>query len=389
MEYKLYTGEAMNKRFGSRFKYILLLLPCVLLFQNCSKPNSDSEAAGNISEATPTPTPDCSYRWTQYANNPVISVGQSIANLIWNDPTVVKNGSSYYMWLSGGIAAANPVTNIYMAISTDGINWTFHPTPVLAPGASGSWDDQRIETPSVVFAAGAFHMYYSACAGACTVYAIGHATSVDGITWTKDAANPLIQGHGDMTYYGYNGAGEPGFMYDYTYNVGYLYYPVLKNRPGYGGNQAVQTAITVATTTDFTNFTIFDTNADGYPEPIYEQSAHYPVSQYFVGPSTPMGFIDSNRLFHLFYDHAVFPAGDQWHQVSIAHATGANAFAVTEQEVDILKVNASAPWLQWEVLAPTVVQEGDNLRMWFAGRNFDWSTYGIGMATYAKPQGCQ
>ena len=59
-----------------------------------------------------------------------------------------------------------------------------------------AWDSHEIGTMSVVHANGTYHMYYEACAynGGHPLRAlrIGHASSADGIEWTKDAEPVLL-----------------------------------------------------------------------------------------------------------------------------------------------------------------------------------------------------
>ncbi|MFQ8840385.1 MAG: hypothetical protein ACLR8P_05020 [Clostridium fessum] len=55
------------------------------------------------------------------------------------------------------------------------------------PDASGVW------TGSVIYGEGKYHAFYTGyCLTAEYQQTICHATSEDGITWTKDAANPVI-----------------------------------------------------------------------------------------------------------------------------------------------------------------------------------------------------
>jgi pimeloyl-ACP methyl ester carboxylesterase len=70
------------------------------------------------------------------------------------------------------------------AYSSDGLNWTKHPVPVL--DISESWEGADVGNPSVLLDGDTFHMWYHADGG------IGHATSADGINWTKDSDNPVL-----------------------------------------------------------------------------------------------------------------------------------------------------------------------------------------------------
>jgi predicted GH43/DUF377 family glycosyl hydrolase len=65
-----------------------------------------------------------------------------------------------------------------------------NPSPVLTPQGTG-WESKDVLNPGVVYRNGAFQMLYRADGGGPDQ--IGHATSTDGVHFTRDAANPVIQ----------------------------------------------------------------------------------------------------------------------------------------------------------------------------------------------------
>lgn len=101
----------------------------------------------------------------------------------------------------------NSVETIFLAYSNDGITWTrFAPNPpnedpilLLPGGATGAWDGNYAYRPAVFKLNGMYHMYYSGSNSTIdpltTVYyahGIGHASSSDGINWTRDVDNPVF-----------------------------------------------------------------------------------------------------------------------------------------------------------------------------------------------------
>ncbi|RLJ04014.1 MAG: hypothetical protein DRP18_05280, partial [Candidatus Aenigmatarchaeota archaeon] len=67
--------------------------------------------------------------------------------------------------------------------------------PILAPGSSGEWDDENIATAFVIKIGNTYHLWYEGNGNPdYWEWKIGHATSSDGITWTKDANNPVLEG---------------------------------------------------------------------------------------------------------------------------------------------------------------------------------------------------
>ena len=63
--------------------------------------------------------------------------------------------------------------------------------PVLDVGLSGSWDDEYVSHPTVIYANGLYRMWYSGNDGG-SRYKIGYATSSDGLTWNKYSGNPVL-----------------------------------------------------------------------------------------------------------------------------------------------------------------------------------------------------
>ena len=131
--------------------------------------------------------------WTKYAGNPVIDVGPQGS---WDDwivraGTVIRRG--HRMWFMGTSAAG---VHIGFAESTDGIEWTKRPEPVLEPGAyPGAWDSPAMGNPFVVFDGSDFHMWFVAGVDRTPPngrVSIGYAFSSDGITWTKHRDNPVV-----------------------------------------------------------------------------------------------------------------------------------------------------------------------------------------------------
>lgn len=323
--------------------------------------------------------------WEIHKTNPIISYGQAIPNMIWNDPSVMKEGDTYRMWLSGGTGKGrNPAVNIYEASSTDGITWDIKTTPLVKPGPDGSWDDERIETPAVIKIKDVYHMYYCGCTkkgdeGNRGIYNIGHAISTDGIHWKKDKNNPIISHTSDPLHWGFYTAGEPGIIH--IEGTFYLYYCTVKSRPGYEGKPGIEAmqGICLATSTDGSEFTHYDADNDGYRDAVLTQSNNYPASNNYIGYSTPWALVANDGKIHLFYDVIKHP----WQQIAIAHAVSSDGFSFTEVEHNIIK-KGSENWLGHEVRAPTVIEEDNNFKMWYAGHTNWFASSGIGYAGYKE-----
>lgn len=125
---------------------------------------------------------------------PVLDVGDpgSWDSHFLDTPDWLKDSSGYKMYYFGDTDNLSVGGAIGLAVSADGINWTRHGNqPVLSPGTPGDWDGLFIESPSVLYDGSLYYMWYSGIDTTWRVR-IGVATSPDGITWTKYPGNPVI-----------------------------------------------------------------------------------------------------------------------------------------------------------------------------------------------------
>jgi hypothetical protein len=79
-----------------------------------------------------------------------------------------------------------------------GINFApYQDNPVLANGASGSWDAEVVFSGNVVFKGGLYHMFYNGSPSpTLQSVAIGYANSPDGLSFAKYASNPTFEADG-------------------------------------------------------------------------------------------------------------------------------------------------------------------------------------------------
>jgi len=116
-----------------------------------------------------------------------------------NRPVVVERNGKYHMWYTGQISTHEPTKNGYenghsaigYVTSDDGIHWKGR-TKVLWPELP--WEDVAVMCPHVLWDAKQQHwrMWYSG-GEQYEPNAIGHATSSDGLHWTKDSSNPVFR----------------------------------------------------------------------------------------------------------------------------------------------------------------------------------------------------
>jgi hypothetical protein len=134
--------------------------------------------------------------WTKYPDNPVLDLGPPGT---WDDTSVrtgavVLDGDTYKMWYSGW---DGHIVRIGYAESTDGIEWTKHPEPVLDElRYPGIWDS-RVANPSVVFDGSLYHMWYAGYDSSVGDWMVGYAFSTDGIGWNRHRDNPVVGVEGE------------------------------------------------------------------------------------------------------------------------------------------------------------------------------------------------
>jgi predicted GH43/DUF377 family glycosyl hydrolase len=98
----------------------------------------------------------------------------------------------------------------------------YEANPVIKPGSKGQWDAGALGSMSVLKVGNVFHMYYEAWgvrsekewdAEEYESLQIGHATSRDGIQWTKDPQNPVLP-RGAIGEWDRTGTWDPFVIYE-------------------------------------------------------------------------------------------------------------------------------------------------------------------------------
>lgn len=288
--------------------------------------------------------------------SPVIKAGDYRDKSIWNDPHVMKSSGRYVMYMTSSVGEPfKPPVLPFRAVSGDGVDWRLDPgEPLLS--AEGS-PFVSIETPSVVYFKNRFHMFYTGVypEGAAPPMAIGHAVSNDGIRWMNDKA-PILEATGNFQDWNGYLVGEPGAVV-YRNKI-FLYFSAVGARAS--GQPPQLQSIGLVITDDGVRY--------GKPNKVLEQSELYPASKGFVGYSTPAGFVLDNKI-HLVFDVAHFDrfSNPQWRQVAIHHAVALEEGTGFVQDDRPLLVKNDLDWTGGEILAPSVLVDGDRIKVWFAG----------------------
>jgi predicted GH43/DUF377 family glycosyl hydrolase len=346
-------------------KYIFIVFFTLILFNGCGGGSSSSTNTENDNNTLVKITPTC---FQAYSNEPILKSGDLFANSTWNDPSILYVNNQYVMYASSDINFNGDI-KVYRLTSSDGITWSLNPTSaVLEKGTSGAWDDKATETPNVVFYNNQYHMFYTGYqTNTVTGYKIGHAVSNDGITWTKDASNPIITPTGTPTEFDGSAVAEPGAVV-YNNKI-YLYFSAI----GYNAGVSATLQVIGLKTFDGTNWS----STQSVLEP--DQSI-YPrgddVSGYY-GYSTPSA-IEYNNKIHLFFDVAKY-VDSNWTQVKLHHASSSDGINNFTTDYTAIHSREEFDWTEKEIRSITPSYINNNFRIYYAGhKNL---TLGIGFST--------
>ena len=336
----------------------------------CSKGGSTSDAAPGSALGA------C----FQGGTAPELQIGSGFANADWNDPHVLKVGAEYWMYASSnlGFPPAGPASSpvqIYRFTSPDAVTWTLTPaTPVLTV-TNGQWDQGGNETPAVVFFSGQYHMFWTGYPDAWPPgptavfnFRIGHATSTDGIAWTKDAN--FLLGPSNVADFRQYIVGEPGPVV--FNNTLYLYFTAVGVDAGLAAG--LQT-VGVMTSTDGLAWSA--------PALAFKpDQTVYPRGSNWVGYSTPNAVVIDGKV-HVFVDVANDHGNNTWTQEALHHASSADGLTGWTQDAAPIRRLTDFTWTKREIRSPAAFLDGTTLRLYFAGDDVLASpnVWGIGQMT--------
>lgn len=328
------------------------LFAAIILLNGCLNGAETDQIAGYASQQ----------KWVAAARPlPVLHAGQEVDYGLWNDPSVIKIGDEFVMYMATSITEPfKPPILPFRAVSKDGINWKVYPkTPLLSASETPFANN---ETPNVIFYLGKYHMYYTGVypEGDVPSMAIGHAVSDDGIVWRNDK-KPVLQATGEL--YDWNGylVAEPGAV---VFNDKiYLYYTAMGQRVS--GEPHHLQSIGLAISSDGGTF--------DRQRQVLTQSATYPHEKGFIGYSTPFALVHEGKV-HLVYDIAAYHEDNnpQWQQLAIHHAVSDDGIAAFREDALPMLTRSDFPWTSGEIISPTMVISDNKVRLWFAGHvNYD------------------
>lgn len=335
---------------------LLLGIALLILFGGMGENESkEPESAG-----TSGPT-----QFVPSAANPTLTGG---AKGSWNempgDPVVIKDNNRYKMWY-GAHNSVKSRTQIGYAESQDGVSWQLHQVPVLENGPSGSYDAAIAETPFVVKVEDRYEIWYSAkrteFEDDSSVYQIAHATSLDGIRWTKDPKNPVIQS-GDL--YGWHGLGvmEPTILKrGDTYQMWFMGMGIDPK-----DQKTIHFWVGYATSPNGSAWTVRS-------EPLFELGAIAGGTK-DLAPNSAFYVLHNGQRYEFWYIGGGVPD---------LYATSHDGIRWEKQaDISIVPKGASGSWNEI-VSAPSIIIENQIYQMWYSGVTADQQGFraAIGYAT--------
>ncbi len=131
--------------------------------------------------------------WTKIDGTTSPALGYVISS--WDDELqdvcVLRSGSLYLMYFSGDSGSTKRAIGV--ATDDDGTSFSrYGSNPILTSGTYRQWDYGGVSAPWVLRVGDTYHMYYYGWYSDEKYGSIGHATSKDGFSWTKDARNPVL-----------------------------------------------------------------------------------------------------------------------------------------------------------------------------------------------------
>ena len=292
--------------------------------------------------------------WAKDDGNPVLESGP---NGNWDDsyimePCVTFDGTTYKMWYQGNDGTNN---RIGYATSPDGVDWTKvgSVNPVLSAGPSGSWDDDRVGHPSVIFDGTTYKMWYRGNDGQTS--RIGYAVSDDGTNWTKvDSVNPVLD-TGNAGSWDDNSVQTPVvFMVDDS--TFFMWY---------GGSDGSNTRIGLANSSDGMHWTKDTLN------PVINIGTGWELSSVYPG-----AVLHDGTIFQMWYFGL-----DQSYIGRTGYAISGDGVDWTKDTLNpVLDVGASGAWDNMGAAVGAVLFDGNTYELWYDS----WDGANAGAIGYAN-----
>jgi hypothetical protein len=345
----------------------------------------DGEDTGaEETESTPDYTnlePDC---FAPYSTTPIIGPQDTFfPGSTWGDPTVLKVGDEFIMYASSSIYtdSEDPSSSwdqnikIYRLTSPDGMDWSLNPTTAVFERSASGWDEKSTETPSVVYYQGKYHLFYTgypAIFNDALAYRIGHASSDDGITWTRETPeDTALLGPSDPLN------DTPQFTFDQwiVAEPG----AVVFNDKIYLYFAATGTNSEVNSTAEVVGLSIYDGENDTWSaqkEVMRADQTVYPRTDNIKGFSTPSATIIDGKV-HLF---VTVVTDDPYNHYKVHHAYSVDGETDWVQDSTHIIEKTDLAWHEDDLIGPTALYDNKKVYLWYGGNQGTLDSLGIGLS---------
>ena len=314
---------------------------------------------------------DTAMVWDRYQGNPVLPVtiydGNNPIQLAFAYDLCVLFDSAhgrYNLWFQSITGKGGSQHCISYAWSLNGFDWFIWVNgPVLTPGPAGSFDQDGVLAPKVIWDGSQYRMYYMGLKDG--RYQTGVATSSEGEHWTKYSGNPVIAngppGSLDAVI-----AGAPCVLKeDGVYKMWYDAYD------GPGATNHSRTSY--ATSPDGFTWTKYSGN------PVLDVG---PPGRWDSTDAVITSIVGRDSTYYAFY----IGIGDYSRMTAdVGLALSTDGIHWTKDSLNPVFLRGASGWDDQYVGAGTVILSGDTLHMWYSGKS-SGQIWQIGYAkSYFKP----
>lgn len=288
-------------------------------------------------------SPENNGGWFKSKVNPVL--GGALGTCF--DVALLKEGDTFRMWFSW-----RPKASIALVESKDGIHWSA-PVIALGPDRHTDWEAD-VNRPVVLKRPDGYHMWYTGQAKEHSW--IGHATSQDGKTWTRDGHKPVLSPEQPWEKVAVM---CPHVLWDEQQRQYRMWYS--------GGEQHEPNAIGHATSPDGRNWTKAENNPVFRPDPTRPWEKH---------KVTACQVVRQGDWYIMFY---IGFRDENYAQINLARSRDGLSAWERHPENPILRPGAGT-WDRDAVYKPFAILDGQRWLLWYNGRH--GGTEQIGMAVH-------
>jgi predicted GH43/DUF377 family glycosyl hydrolase len=311
--------------------------------------------------------------WRKSDANPVLrhdlALSANYDHFTISDPCVLHDEGIYKMWYTaGGYTPPDTVNHCSIAYATspDGIHWEKSNLSPILNNDPSSWDAYAVETVSVLVdqeadASERFKMWYAGRTkpyeSGGPAYDIGYAVSPDGIQWTKPLNRPVL-------------AKGEGREWDNSFLEGPS---VIKDGDTYKMWYAGFDAVADGQSTDGKVSIGYATSPDGI---VWTKYSSNPVMT--VGPRSAWDgktvqdpcVIKTDGVYRIWYGGASYDFQKYGQQTGYAESLDGISWTKSGDN-PVLKRGSPGSWDANTASFPSVLIEGDLIKMWYTGKDKD------------------